>query len=396
MDRLGQLFSNHFGGSPSIRVIAPGRVNLIGEHTDYNGLPVFPMAIQRRIYMAIRPHPGRTVRAVNADSRYPVREFEVSDAIEPGDPGDWGNYLKAAAQKLAALHGPLSGFDAVVDGDVPPSAGLSSSSALVVASALALMAANHIPLEREALMPLLADAEHYVGTRGGGMDQAISLGGQRGMAVKIDFDPLSLTHAPVPTDWQFIIAHSLVTAEKSGRVREQYNARPRECREALVWMSRRLGIAGARDYRALVNRFSPEELTEAAQGLDSPLRQRFLHVIWENHRVERALEAMRHSDGAGFGALMNSSHASLRDEFAVSCPALDTLVAAAVESGAWGARLTGAGFGGCAILLVSRGQAPALTERLEARFYHSRPERTSFPDYLLPAEPSDGASIENL
>ena len=396
MDRLEQLFSNQFGGSPSIRVSAPGRVNLIGEHTDYNGLPVFPMAIQRRVFIALRPRPDRVVRALNADSRYPAREFEISNSIPPGDAGDWGNYLKAAAQKLSSLHGALQGFEAMVDGDVPASAGLSSSSALVVASALAVVAANRFPLEREALMPVLADAEHYVGTRGGGMDQAISLGGRRGMAVKIDFDPLALTHAPVPPDWQFVIAHSLVTAEKSGAVREQYNARPRECLEALALMGRRLGIFDASDYRPLVNRFSPGELTAAAQSLDSPLRERFLHVIWENHRVEQALETMRRADGPAFGVLMNASHASLRDKYAVSCPALDTLVATAVECGAWGARLTGAGFGGCAILLASRRQAPAMLAGLEKEFYQPRPARASFPVYLLPAEPSEGASIDYL
>lgn len=378
-----------------IVVSAPGRVNLIGEHTDYNLLPVFPIAIQRRIVVRVRPRADRQVLASNADPAFGPRQFELSAEIAPGPPGDWGNYIKAAAQKLVQLYGPLNGMDALYRGDVPPSAGLSSSSALVVASGLALLAANRISIDTAALMPVFADAERYVGTKGGGMDQAISLGARPGCAARIDFEPLRLTHVPVPDGWRFLIAHSLVVADKSGSAREHYNSRPRQSREALAEVVRHLDLPGGSGYRELLGRYPPDELEVlAARYLEPTLAGRFRHIIRESARVDQAVEAMRAGDATRFGALMTASHLSLRDDYEVSCPALDALVEAALEAGALGARLTGAGFGGCTVILTTAPMLPVLIDALEARFYHSRPERARFPDYLLPAEPSAGALVE--
>lgn len=378
----------------SILARAPGRVNLIGEHTDYNGLAVFPIAIQRSITARVDPRPDRQVMLSNTDARFGPRTFALSTEIPPSPPGDWANYVKAAAQKLVSMHGLLRGIDAVFSGDLPPSAGLSSSSALVVASGLALLAANGIEIDKAALGPVFADAEYYVGTRGGGMDQAISLGGKEGCAARIDFDPLRLTHVPVPEEWQFVIAHSLVTAEKSGGAMELYNARPRECREALGPVAKHLGVPAARGYRGLLACYPAPELAEtAARVLTPPLLGRFRHVVLEAERVDRAEAAMRAGDAAAFGRLMTGSHASLRDDLEVSCPALDNLVETSLSAGALGARLTGAGFGGCAVILTLRKSLRDLLEALEDRYYRSRPERSRFPDYLLPARPSAGAGV---
>jgi len=230
---------------PTHRVRAPGRVNLIGEHTDYNGLPVLPVAIQRSVRIELRARDDRRVRLANADARFEPCEFEIAAEIPPFAPGHWGNYSKAAAQALQRRSGLDCGFDGLVSGDIPAAAGLSSSSALVVASALALVAVNELEIAREDLMVLTAEAERYVGTHSGGMDQAISLGGRAGHAVRIDFDPLRLEPVPIPPDWRFVIANSLVEALKSGGAQAAYNARVRECREALEALP---GFILARDH----------------------------------------------------------------------------------------------------------------------------------------------------
>ena len=200
-------------------VRAPGRANLIGEHIDYNDLSVLPMAIDRCIVLMARPRPDRTVRIHNVDPRFDSLTFELSDAITPASQGDWGNYVRAAAQAVCQDHPGVRGMDAVVGSDLPAAAGLSSSSALVVASALALLHAGDLPIDREALMGRLAEAERYVGLRGGGMDQAICLGGRAGTAARIQFDPLALKTVDIPPEWRFVVASSLVPARKSAEAR---------------------------------------------------------------------------------------------------------------------------------------------------------------------------------
>ena len=260
-----------FGGRAPLHVVrAPGRVNLIGEHTDYNGLPVFPMALQREVRIVLAPRDDARVRLANVDARFAPRELELAPTIEPFARGDWGNYAKAAAQMLVERSGIRRGADLLVEGDVPVAAGLSSSSAFLVACTLALPAANGIELERAhallaaneveradgllarqgiaigrtELAELCARAERYVGTQSGGMDQAICLGGLAGHALVIDFAPLRFEAVRMPDDWRFVIADTGVKAEKSGAAREAYNARTKECRAA------RGSACGARSRRA--------------------------------------------------------------------------------------------------------------------------------------------------
>ena len=359
--RLLEAFARRFGAPPSRLVCAPGRVNLIGEHTDYNGLPVFPMAIQRSVRIAFRPRDDARVRLANLDPRFEPREFEIGPEVEPFPAGDWGNYPKAAAQALARRASIRRGLDGLVSGDVPSAAGLSSSSALAVASALALLSANGTDIDRLELMELCARAERYVGTESGGMDQAICLGGRAGHAVLIEFEPLRLRPTPVPSDWRFVVANTFVEAKKSGAAQAAYNARVRECSEAL----RRLGLAG-RSYRELVAAHPLGELLELVERkLEGTLRRRFCHVVGENARVEDARAAMLEGDLAAFGRMMDASHASLRDDYEVSCAELDRLVERARAAGAAGARLTGAGFGGCAVALCRANRLERLLDRLE-------------------------------
>src|SRR6266480_4640422 len=193
------------GKTPAL-VRAPGRVNLIGEHIDYCGLPVFPMAIRQSLRIAFHPRSDRETRLVNRDPRFAPCAFAVSESIPPAPTGDWSNYARAAVGAVAQRFPDLRGVDALVESDLPIAAGLSSSSALVVAMALAILHANGVSVASLELMELLGKGERYVGTAGGGMDQAIILGAQVGCASRIDFHPLRLTPTAVPADWQFLVA----------------------------------------------------------------------------------------------------------------------------------------------------------------------------------------------
>src|SRR5207302_509556 len=228
------------------------RVNLIGEHIDYCGLPVLPMALSRGVRVAFERRADRGTRLVNADARFAPGFFTIDASIPPAPAGDWSNYARAAAQALAQRFPDLRGVDALVQSDLPIAAGLSSSSALVVAMALALLHANGVTVPALELMELLAQGERYVGTAGGGMDQAIILGARAGCASRIDFHPLRLTSTAVPADWQFVVAGGLVHAEKCGGARQAYNEGTQQCDEARRLCSPRLGQRAATAYPALL------------------------------------------------------------------------------------------------------------------------------------------------
>ncbi len=379
--------------APDLMVKAPGRVNLVGEHVDYCGLPVFPMALPLAVAVAARRRSDRRVRIANLDPAFPPRAFVLSGDIPPLAGGDWGNYLQAAAQTVVRRYGDLTGMDAVVGSDLPIAAGLSSSAAMVVATALALLGANGTEFDRTELADLLAQGERYVGTAGGGMDQAISLGARVGHAARIDFAPLRLTHTAVPDGWRFVVAWSLVRAEKSGAAKQAYNARTAETAEARRLVARRLGMADDSQYAALLAARPVEELVDAAGKLEPLLGKRFRHVVREGARVYDAERAMRGGDLARFGDLMDASHASLRDDYEVSVEELDRLVEIAREAGAAGARLTGAGFGGCIVALADAHTAEPTLTALRERFYAPRGVRGT-GDALFVARASAGATLE--
>jgi len=374
-------------------------VNLIGEHIDYAGLPVFPMALQREVRVAFRPRDDGLVLAATTDPSYAPCHFEAGRHIEPYDDGDWGNYLKAAVQGMVLAYGLERGFDAVIDSTVPVAAGLSSSSALVIATALALAGSNDSEPDPIELAELMAAAEQYVGTRGGGMDQAISAGAREGHAARVEFDPLRITPVPVPADWRFVVAHTLVQAHKSGEAREGYNRRRGETEEALARVAGRLELPATevRSYRDLLERVSgPDALAIARECLEGDLLKRFRHVVTENERVVRAEVAMRAGALTGFGMLMNGSHVSLTEDYEVSIPELDELVGIARAAGAVGARLTGAGMGGCIVALVAEGRANDVVSRLAGTYYAEREWGGSLDDHLFVAEPAPGASVRPL
>ncbi|NNF28387.1 MAG: galactokinase [Gemmatimonadetes bacterium] len=379
------------------RVVAPGRVNLIGEHTDYNHLPVLPMAIDRTVEIEFvvlaRPEVRLTTPLPDLS---PVR-FSLDEDMGRAPQGDWSNYPRAAAKGL--LDEGLSldrGISGTVRGTVPLAAGLSSSSALVVATSLALLHANGHRMDPLALSATAARAERFVGLEGGGMDQAVCVHGQRGMAVRVDFAPLRVTRVPIPGGWRWLVAHSLIQAEKAGSAREAYNDRAATCRIALS------GLADAWNepaltYQELVRR--PDALDEASRLLEPRVLRRFRHVISEADRVDRAQAAMVANDPEEFGRLMSLSHASLRDEYEVSLPALDEMVRIAETAGAYGARLTGAGFGGCIVALCSPDSLSKAKEALLDRYYPNRPSPPaalgSSPEaWVFEVRSSDGARVE--
>lgn len=407
---LRAAFDAHFGApAPTLFVRSPGRINLIGEHIDYNNLSVLPMAIGRHVRLLVRPRQDARVRIASLSAGFGAREFQLGPEVPPYPVGDWGNYVKAAVQALARTHEGLHGFDAALDSTLPVAAGLSSSSALVIGVALTLLGANGRPWDPVALAEEMAKAERYTGTQGGGMDQAICAGAVEGTASRVDFAPLRITPVPVPTDWRFVVAHSLSRAEKSGGAQATYNRRTVECREAVERVAghvadrRTGGRAGRRaggpadseaaSYRALMAAYSAAELVEIGERvLDGDLLKRFRHVVTEADRVRRAEEALRAADLATFGTLLSASHVSLRDDYEVSSAALDELVGIAERAGAVGARLTGAGMGGCIIAAARAGEVEGVLDRLRREFYAKRPESEPLGDHLFLADPAGGAA----
>jgi len=416
-DALGAASSR----SRVVAVRAPGRVNLIGEHTDYSGLPVLPIAIDRSTIIIAAPRNDSGLFLSNADSAYAPREFTLETKIPPYPAGDWANYVKAAVQGVIDHFGRrgvdvhrMRGVTMRLDSAVPAAAGLSSSAALTVAATLAFMAVNDLELAPLETASMVARSEWYVGTMAGGMDQAASILGARDHALFIEFNPLRLRRVAMPPEAALIVADSLEVADKSGRVREEYNRRVVECGIAARILSRALNIDGANilgdivtrvpDWRAdelvdVLRDSAPERLsggiTQAARILEIPearLRSQLLgdaksnpiriderrpleilrrarHVLTETERVVEAAQALSAGDLALMGELMNASHRSLRDDFDASTARLDAMVECACRGDALGARLTGAGFGGCMIALARDAEGPKVIEALKRGYY---------------------------
>ncbi|MDP2958140.1 MAG: hypothetical protein Q8N53_17060, partial [Longimicrobiales bacterium] len=306
------------------------------------------------------------------------------------------------AQELARRFAIIRGFDGVLSSDVPVASGLSSSSALVNAVGLALGEINEIGLDALAMGDLMADAERYTGTRGGGMDQAISMAARAGHAARIDFHPLRMKHVPVPSDWRFIVADTGVRAEKSGPAQAAYNRRRAECEEAFGLVAAKLVRIRRvprlpKEYAALLRTVPDDEVLDAAeQALSATLLKRFRHVVTEAARVVEAQDLLHQADHSGFGVLMDESHGSLRTDFNVSSAELDELVGFAKEGGASGARLTGAGFGGCIVALASMDTVDDVLETLVAGYYEPHKLTDRLDQRLFLAVPSDGASFRAL
>ncbi len=360
---LAAFFQRTYGAEHRAAVRAPGRVNLIGEHTDYNDGFCLPMAIERDVRVLVAPRSDRLVRVASQEQEGVV-SFILSDAIakatEPGE--HWADYVKGCAQVLLAAGIPLVGCDLALTGDVPLGSGLSSSAALEVATIHALLAAAGRSLPGAEIARLGQRAENtYVGTNCGILDQLSSACGMLGQAMLMDCRTLELTPAPLPAGVSVVIAD---TGKRRGLVDSAYNERRRQCEAG----ARAVGVSYLRD----VTLHGLWQASEAGK-LDVLARSRCEHVVAENGRTQAAFACLKAGDAVAFGQLMDQSHADLRDKFAVTGPELDTMVALArALPGCLGSRMTGAGFGGCTVSLV-RNEAvaafvPALTTAYRARF----------------------------
>ena len=263
---------------------APGRVNLIGEHTDYSGLPVMPIAIDRSTIIVAAPRDDSKVELRNRRSTFYRHEsFALEASIPPYPTGDWANYVKAGFQGVIDHFGKrgvgieqLRGLEMIVDGRVPPAAGLSSSAALTVSSALALMAANGLAQDALETAQMVARSEWYVGTMAGGMDQAASMLGRRDHALLIHFDPLRVTPVKMPPGAAIVVADSLEVADKAGRVREEYNRRVVECAIAARIIGKALGLENVRvlgDVVKQIEKWSAHDIVETLAGSAPETRQ---------------------------------------------------------------------------------------------------------------------------
>lgn len=336
--RVVAQFENSYGRPPAIVVAAPGRVNLIGEHTDYNEGYVLPVAVDRYILVAAGPRKDRGVsfRALNLGEE---DGFSL-DEIDRGE-REWSNYGRGVALEMEKAGHRLQGVEAVIWGDLPMKSGLGSSAALEVAIAYSFQLLSNLRIEPLQLALLCQRAENgFVGVQCGLMDQMTSALGEKDRALLIDCRSLDRQLIPVPPRVDIVVAD---TGRRRGLLDSQYNLRRQECREG----ARLLGVPSLRS-------LSPKELTKRRSDLPPTIYRRVRHVVSENQRALEAAEALR-GDLEAFGRLMYDSHHSLRYDFEVSCPELDILVEAARKvSGVYGSRLTGAGFGGCTVSLVPR------------------------------------------
>lgn len=376
LQTLQTEFVRAFGRLPTHAFRAPGRVNLIGEHTDYNDGFVLPMAIDREVLIAARRREDQRVRMLALDFGNAQSEFRLDQPIERDDAKTWSNYVRGVAWALQQRGAKLCGLDLAIHGNVPLGSGLSSSAALEVCAATTFVEMASVAIRKIEIAQLCQRAENdFVGVQCGIMDQFVSTLAQAEHALLIDCRDLSYQSVPLPSGATIVVCD---TMKRRGLVGSEYNTRRAECEQA----ARFFGVKALRDV-------SIEMFTRRANEFPPIVAQRARHVITENARVLEAVAAAQRNDRATFGALMNASHASLRDDYQVSCPELDTMVEIAhAQRGCLGARLTGAGFGGCTVNLVLDDAVEAFVTNV-AREYQ---QRTGFTPHLYICRAMGGTS----
>jgi galactokinase len=363
--RVNEKFQEIFRSRPTIHVRAPGRTNLIGEHIDYNGGHVLPIAIDRAVEIAATPR---------TDGHFRLYSVQFEECYEGSLPPEktndyfWTNYFFGVVHEFRKLGRETRGLDAVIDGDVPRGSGLSSSAAFEVAAAWLLRSVHGIELSRMEIALLGQRAENkYVGVNCGIMDQAISANGEAGHALLLDCDSLEFRQAPLDLgdEAALLVAHCGV---HRGLSSSAYNQRRGRCDAAIEIIRRETGKP-----LSCLCAASLEDLEASKRAMDAETIKRARHAITEEARVVRCVPALERADFAEVGRLLNESHYSLRDDYEVSCEELDALTGMIREwPGAFGSRLTGAGFGGCAISLVRKDGAGELMRRLEKDYYEKR------------------------
>ncbi|KAL2338930.1 hypothetical protein Fmac_013376 [Flemingia macrophylla] len=462
-DNFKSKFVEIFAHQPQIFARSPGRVNLIGEHIDYEGYSVLPMAIRQDTIVAIRKNESEKVlRIANVNGeKYSVCTYPA-DPLQEIDLKNhkWGHYFICGYKgfydyaKLKGVNvGEPVGLDVLVDGTVPTGSGLSSSAAFVCSSTIAIMAAFDVNFPKKELAQVTCDCERHIGTQSGGMDQAISVMAKTGFAELIDFNPIHATDVQLPAAGTFVIAHSLAESQKAVTAATNYNNRVVECRLASIVLAIKLGMdrneaiskvktlsdveglcvsfAGtlnSSDPVLAVKEYLKEEPYTAEQieevigekltsfwnnnaaclevikvAKQYKLHQRAAHVYSEAKRVHAFKDVVSSnlSDEdmlKKLGDLMNESHHSCSVLYECSCPELEELVDVCRKNGALGARLTGAGWGGCAVALVKESIVPQFILNLKESFYQSRIDKGVIQKndlglYVFASKPSSGAAI---
>ena len=371
-------FESIYGRPPRWIVAAPGRVNVIGEHTDYNDGFVMPAAIEFYTWVAAAERKDRALEAYS--DRFDEKISLSLDTLAGPPRRHWSDFIRGVAAVLQNAGYKLPGANLVIHGEVPLGAGLSSSASLEVATALSLSSlagADVPPLE---LVKLCQKAEHeYVGTHCGIMDQFIAVFGAAGHALMLDCRSLEYQLLPIPHDLRLVVCNSMVRHELAFG---EYNRRRADCEEGVKLLQPHLpGIRALRDVGVA-------DLEAFKQVLPTTVYRRCRHVVTENQRVLAAAKALQSGDADRFGHLMYRSHASLRDDYQVSCRELDLLVDLASSSpGVYGARMTGGGFGGCTVNLIRADAAASFKEHI-AQAYG---EATDIVPEIYICEPAQGA-----
>ncbi|RJP47282.1 MAG: galactokinase [Anaerolineaceae bacterium] len=382
LTRVQVAFHSIFRSPPAFIVRAPGRVNLIGEHTDYNEGFVLPMAIDRAVWIALRPRTDRRVLVHSLDLNLSAA-FDL-DSLTRGK-NRWEEYIKGVAHELQLAHYHLTGWEGILTGDVPRGAGLSSSAALEVATARAFASVSGFEWDALRIARIGQRAENnWLEVQTGIMDQSVSAGAKAGHAFFLDCRSLEYQHIPLPKDIAVVV---MDTSTRRGLVDSAYNARRSQCERAAKFF----GVKALRDVG--VEKIEEEKnKTKNVKGawLDDVALKRARHVVTENARVLKAVEAMRLNDAVTLGRLFNESHVSLRDDFEVTNDALNWIVEAAqARSECLGARMTGAGFGGCAVALVPKDSAEAFAKAVGAEYRARSGKETA----IFVSEAGEGASV---
>ncbi|MBI4853443.1 MAG: galactokinase [Acidobacteria bacterium] len=381
-EKILAAFEKIYRHKPTLIVRAPGRVNLIGEHTDYNNGYVLPMAIGNEVMIAASPRIDDQVNLVALDKGNEEVKFSLFD-IRPDSLGAWNNYPRSIIALIKRNRHSFPGFNAVIGGNIPIGAGLSSSAALLVATGILVEALGGLKLDKIELAKLCQKGENlFCGVESGIMDHFVIALAKANHALLIDCFTLAYEYILLPENAAILICNTMKSRELSNSA---YNERKAECNKMLV----ELGKIHKKSYNSFRD-VSLIELAQAEKQLPFYLFKRAKHVISENARVLAAVEAAARDDLAGLGILMNESHESLRSLYEVSSIELDTMVKIArQQKGVFGARLTGAGFGGCTVNLVEKQSAQTIAETIKEQYY----KQTGVKAEVYLATPCAGASL---
>ncbi|MDA0979179.1 MAG: galactokinase [Proteobacteria bacterium] len=376
--RLTSAFAATFGRAPDVIARAPGRVNLIGEHTDYNDGFVLPCAVDFQTLVAAARRTDNQVRVVAADQQFQTDEFDLAAPLVPDPVRTWPNYIRGVLVAMQAMGFEPGGADLAVAGNVPQGAGLSSSASLEVATAQALNSLFNLGIPASDLARIGQLAENdFVGCSCGIMDQMISVAGVSGHALLLDCRSLATTPVPMPAGASLLIINS---HKQRGLVDSAYNERRQQCELA----ARSLEVDALRDATL-------DQLNAAAGAMDPTVFKRARHVITENDRTRRMASALGRADFGLISQLMSDSHVSMKNDFEITVPEIDILVnlVASVIGNAGGVRMTGGGFGGCVVALVP-GSLEADVLQAVSSGYESA---TGLTETVYRCQPTAGAGL---